>query len=189
MTINKFMSADILDYMASINISGKFQFLLVLASLLLVLMPNSAFASKEIHEHKSRVIEEGVPIPKIELKIFRDAMDGVNVHVKVKNYVLNAPDMATSLTGLSPEGLLQGHAHVFVNAQKRRRLYGSDIHIPQSWLQEGVNQIAISLNSHEHENWVAGKHAVMSSIFFDLSKDPIELHNFSSQPMDLHKHH
>ena len=152
--------------------------------LFVAIIKHHAFASKEIHEHSSRVIDEGVPIPKIELQIFRDAIDGVNVHIDVENYVLNAPNTVSDSSSAIVDGLLQGHAHVFVNAQKRRRLYGTDIHIPQDWLKEGVNQIAISLNSHEHENWVAGKHAIMSSVFFDLSKDPIVLHGFTSQPLE-----
>lgn len=150
----------------------------------------STNASVEIHEHKSRVIGEDVPIPKIEIQVFKDMMDGVNVHVAIENYELNAPDMAENPDGLTKDGLLQGHAHVFVNAEKLRRLYGSDIHIPASSLKEGVNQIAISLNSHQHENWVSGDHNIVSSVFFDLSKDPIVLHNFTSQPLEnKHAHH
>lgn len=143
----------------------------------------------EIHQHKSRDIGQGTPVPKIELSVFRDVMDGVNVHIEVANYVLNAPDLATkSIT--SEDGILQGHAHVFVNGTKRQRLYGSDIHIPKSWLKDGVNQVAISLNSHQHENWISDKQNIVGSIFLDLSKEELLLHNFTSQPIeDPHAHH
>ncbi|MEP0354878.1 MAG: hypothetical protein ABJH06_16865 [Paraglaciecola sp.] len=159
-------------------------------SLLMFILSDKALAVQEIHQHKSRDIGAETPIPKIELTIFKDMMDGVNIHVNVQNYLLNAPDIAKNPQSLTPEGFLQGHAHVFVNGQKRRRLYGSDIHIPLEWLKEGVNQIAISLNSHQHENWMSGEHNIVSSIFFDLSKDPIVLHDFTTQPLDSkHAHH
>ncbi|MEP1551889.1 MAG: hypothetical protein ABJJ44_13650 [Paraglaciecola sp.] len=157
--------------------------------LAITLQTNVIASSLEIHEHKSREIGKGTPVPRIELTVFRDTMDGVNVHVEVANYVLNAPDLATKTTQ-SPNGVLQGHAHVFVNGIKRQRLYGSDIHIPASWLKTGVNQVAISLNSHQHENWVADDQNVVGSIFIDLSRENIVLHNFTSQPItNKHAHH
>ncbi|MBO1255659.1 hypothetical protein J3L16_08185 [Alteromonas sp. 5E99-2] len=155
----------------------------------LFLSPFLFAANIEIHQHKSRDIGADTPIPKIELTAFRDVIDGVNIHVEIANYVLNAPDLATQSL-VSDKGLLQGHAHVFVNGTKRQRLYGKDIHIPQSWFKDGVNQVAISLNSHQHENWVSNEHNIMSSIFLDLSKDQFVLHNFSSQPIEKkHAHH
>ncbi|MFT2092188.1 hypothetical protein [Paraglaciecola sp. 2405UD69-4] len=150
----------------------------------------SVTANTEIHQHKTKAIGKGTPIPKIELLIFRDPMDGVNIHVNIENYALGAPDMVEAKQDLTAQGILQGHAHVFVNAQKRRRLYGNDIHIPKEWLKAGVNQVAISLNSHQHENWVSGDHNIVSSVFFDLSKEPIILHKFTSQPLERnHQHH
>lgn len=162
-------------------------------SLIFLILASSAVfslgATNQIHEHKSKDIGEGTPIPKIEIHVVKDPIDGVNVHVSVQNYTLNAPSSGEVET--DDDGILQGHAHVFVNAQKRQSLYGTDIHIPQAWLQDGVNQIAISLNSHNHENWVSEGHNIMSSVFFDLSQTPIVLHDFSSQPLDntLHAHH
>ncbi|MDA7745960.1 hypothetical protein N8878_01325 [Psychromonas sp.] len=146
-------------------------------------------ASTEIHQHKSIEIQSDTPIPKIELTAFRDSMDGVNIHIEVANYVLNAPDTAID-TLTTKNGYLNGHAHVFVNGTKRQRLYGNDIHIPNSWLQHGVNQVAISLNSHQHDNWTKNKQNIVGSIFFDLEKDELVLHNFTSQPIEnKHAHH
>ena len=147
---------------------------------------SSALASKEVHEHMSKEIGVNTPIPKIQLTVFRDAIDGVNVHIEVENYRLNAPNMASS----EESNILQGHAHVFVNAEKKQRLYGKDIHIPAEWLKEGVNQIAISLNSHQHENWIANKQNIVSSVFIDLDKPELVLHHFTSQPLENpHAHH
>ena len=149
-----------------------------------------AVASTEIHEHKALDIGEGTPVPKIELSAYRDATDGINIHVEIDNYVLNAPDLAIDTPDHKVAGVLQGHAHVFVNGIKRQRLYGNDLHVPQSWLIEGVNQVAVSLNSHQHENWMSGDHNIVGSIFLDLYKEPMVLHNFTSQPIEnKHAHH
>jgi hypothetical protein len=154
-----------------------------LGMLIAFTLQGSVLASTvEIHQHKAKDIGQGTPVPKIELTVFRDVMDGVNVHIEVANYVLNAPDIAVNNN--TQGAILQGHAHVFVNGTKRQRLYGSDIHIPQSWLKEGVNQVAISLNSHQHENWVANKQNIVGSVFLDLSKQELVLHNFTSQPIE-----
>lgn len=128
-----------------------------------VIAANSNAATTEIHQHKSLDIGD-MPVPKIQLSVFRDAIDGVNVNVKVQNYLLNAPD-----TVVMDSEVLQGHAHVFVNGLKKQRLYGDNIHIPKEWLQKGVNQIAISLNSHQHENWVKDNSNIVGSVFINLA--------------------
>lgn len=155
-----------------------------LASALAGLTLFAQAATTEIHQHKSLDIGD-MPVPKIELQVFRDAMDGINVSVNVQNYLLNAPD-----TMLKDSKLLQGHAHVFVNGVKKQRLYGSDIHIPQDWLKAGVNQVAISLNSHQHENWVKDNNNIVGSVFINMALPELVLHNYSSQPLvTAHAHH
>lgn len=145
---------------------------------------NTIAGTTEIHQHKSLDIGD-MPVPKIELNVFRDVMDGVNVSLNVQNYILNAPD-----TVIAEAEFLQGHAHVFVNGTKKQRLYGTDIHIPQQWLKAGVNQIAISLNSHQHENWVKDNNNIVSSVFINMAVPDLVLHNYSSQPLvTAHAHH
>ncbi|MDO6557906.1 hypothetical protein [Paraglaciecola chathamensis] len=162
--------------------------ILVIAATLFSVAANNALASTEIHEHKARDIGQGTLIPKIQLQVFRDQIDGVNIHVEVDNYLLNAPNSAKKESNAG--AILQGHAHVYVNGVKRQRLYGEDVHIPQSWLKSGVNQVAVSLNSHQHENWMSGDHNIVGSVFLDLSKKDIVLHTFTSQPIEnKHAHH
>lgn len=171
--------------------------LCIMAVTLFNVAGNMAFASTEIHEHKARDIGKGTPVPKIQLSAFRDPIDGVNIHMEVDNYLLNAPDLAAMTADNKVDGVLQGHAHVFVNGVKRQRLYGKDVHIPQTWLKEGVNQVAVSLNSHQHENWMSGDHNIVGSVFLDLSQQNIVLHYFTSQPIkstspeikNQHAHH
>ena len=156
----------------------------LMTCLILGVATNSLLA-KEIHQHKSLDIGD-MPIPKILLDVSRDEVDGVNVHVNIENYILNAPNSVDS----EHKDYLQGHAHVFVNGVKRQRLYGQDIHIPTEWLVKGVNQIAISLNSHRHENWVYENKSIVGSAFINPDAEELVLHNYSSQPLtNLHANH
>lgn len=151
---------------------------------------SQAGGTKEIHQHLAKDIGDHL-VPKIALSVFRDGMDGVNLHVDLAHYTLNAPDTKLPIEACS-RAQLQGHAHVFVNGEKVQRLYGQDMHIPQVWLNEGVNQIAVSLNSHEHENWTTDDKPIMSSVFIDLSTDQLVLHHYTSQPLMTeaqHHHH
>ena len=162
----------------SINIAS-------LMTCLILGVATNSLAAKEIHQHKSLDIGD-MPIPKILLDISRDEVDGVNVHVNIENYILNAP----SSVDTEHKDYLQGHAHVFVNGVKRQRLYGQDIHIPTEWLVKGVNQIAISLNSHRHENWVYENKSIVGSAFINPDAEELVLHNYSSQPLtNLHANH
>ena len=149
----------------------------------LVLVCSTAFAEKQIHQHSALEIPAGAPVPRIEIQVERDPIDGLNVLLIIENYVLNSP-----IDQLENAPVLQGHAHVFVNGQKKQRLYGNAIHIPQSWFRKGVNQIAISLNSHDHENWTKDGKSVVGSVFVDLDKEALVLHHFTSQPLE-HAHH
>ncbi|WP_246143363.1 hypothetical protein [Colwellia echini] len=161
------------------------------------MLSGKCFANKEVHNHIAKQLSPNTPVPKIAVTLFRDVIDGVNVHIEVENYILNAPDFSTSsktkalqnnTSGNEDSAVLEGHAHVFINSNKLQRLYGSDMHIPASALKKGVNQIAISLNSHQHENWMVGDHPIVSSVFFNLDTPDLILHQFSSQPL-THEHH
>lgn len=147
----------------------------------------TAHASKEVHQHNSLDIGDK-PIPKIQMHVERDPLDGVNVLISIENYRLNSPLVAAETAG-NPAAILQGHAHVFVNGKKRQRLYGQALHIPQEWLSKGVNQIAISLNSHQHENWMSDDKPIVSSVFINLALEKIVLHHYTTQPLTTARHH
>ncbi|MBU2885486.1 hypothetical protein KO507_06905 [Gilvimarinus agarilyticus] len=145
---------------------------------LLLLASFTQAAELEVHDHKSRDIEN-MPIPKIEIALARDAMDGVNLHVELQNYNMGSPSNA----GAQNNQWLSGHAHLFINGVKQQRLYATDVHIPAHWLKPGVNQIAVSLNSHQHENWTHSAKTIVGSVFFNPEADNLILHQYSSQPI------
>jgi len=150
-----------------------------------LLVSPSLLANKQVHEHKSIIVPEGKLMPKVSLEVFRDVKDGLNLHINTQNYRLNSPN---DKRPLDPK-LLQGHAHLFINGIKKQRVYGSYLHLPKSWFKQGINQIAVSLNSHKHENWVTDNQTIVSSLFVDLEKETLVQHHFSSQPSAPGHHH
>lgn len=150
---------------------------------LLILSCGFNLQAQEVHEHKMREVGH-YPVPQVSLQVYRDALDGVNLHIDVNQYLLNAPNHSVS----EQTDILQGHAHVFINGKKYQRLYGTDLHIPNDQLKSGVNQVAVSLNSHQHENWMANGKTIVSSVFIDLKQTPFILHTYSAQPVMLNNH-
>ena len=150
---------------------------------LVTLVPTPVLATKEIHQHKALEIAADIPVPEIELSVFRDETDGINLHINTNKYELNSPNAAYQGKYLS------GHAHLFVNGTKVQRVYGSYVHLPKSLFKGGVNQIAVSLNSHQHENYTKKGQNIVGSVFIDFAKAELVVHDFSSQPMTNHSHH
>ncbi|WP_046006345.1 hypothetical protein [Pseudoalteromonas rubra] len=144
----------------------------------------TAYADKDIHQHKSLEIEQQSLLPRVALTVVRDESDGLNLSIDIVNYVLNSPAVAENV-----QQSLTGHAHLFINGEKKMRVYGQYVHLPASWFKAGVNQIAVSLNSHQHENWTWKGNTVMGSVFIDLADPQLVLHQFSSQPLLSHHHH
>lgn len=164
------------------------QRLLTFAIILIGALLLAAVNAKEVHQHSMQVVPTN-KIPKIELLITRDPMDGINVHLNLDNYTLNAPSADNTNLEYAKDDILQGHAHVFINGNKYLRTYATDFHIPASALKQGVNQIAVSLNSHKHQNWVYQEQFIVSSVFLNLDEPQLVLHNYSSQPLSKQQAH
>ncbi len=158
--------------------------LLCLSAILLSLSLSSPVqASKEIHEHKLLELDASTPVPEIALAVFRDETDGINLHIRTNRYELNSPNAKPHSNYLS------GHAHLFVNGKKVQRVYAQYVHLPKDLFKQGINQIAVSLNSHQHENYTKKGQNIVGSVFIDFSKPELVVHDFSSQPMTDHSHH
>jgi len=137
------------------------KFIPLLLTALLSLSVNGA-AVKEIHQHKMLELSPDTPVPQITLEVYRDETDGVNVHIRTNQYVLNAPHSQAQ-----ESEFLTGHAHLFINSKKVQRVYGADVHLPASLFRQGVNQIAVSLISHQHENYTKKGQFIVVSLYID----------------------
>ncbi len=132
-----------------------------------------------VHNHTPRLVPEGATLPQLQVYLHKDESNGFNLQLVVRNYQLESPELA----GDAPNQLLEGHAHIMINGRKRIRLYSEWIHIDQSLLRKGTNQLTVTLNSHQHETWVISNQPVLSTVFFDPDMTEPVRHSFSSSPL------
>ncbi|MEM0955703.1 MAG: hypothetical protein AAGI24_16295 [Pseudomonadota bacterium] len=132
-----------------------------------------------VHNHQALVLPAQYRVPALEIRLFPDNSDGFNLQLRVENYQLESPEKA----GNAPEDMAEGHAHLMINGKKRVRIYGEWLHVDSSRLQPGINQLTVTLNSHDHYSWVVGKQPVLATVFLDPDKQPPVQHNFASHPL------
>lgn len=132
-----------------------------------------------VHNHQPLVLPEGYLQPQLEILLHDDESNGFNLQVVVKNYQLESPMLA----GDAPEGVAEGHAHLMINGKKRLRVYGEWLHLDKSLFRPGINQVTLTLNSHDHYTWVIDRQPVLATVFVDPALDPAVQHTFASHPL------
>lgn len=130
-----------------------------------------------VHDYQPVQVPSDVPLPQLALQLHRDAMEGINLHLTLQNFVLGPPENTTQA------GVLNGHAHLYVNGQKVQRIYGQHTHLPNALFRPGVNLITVSLNNHSHAVWQQGKKQLVASSYVNLEKESLVIHSFSSSPL------
>ena len=139
------------------------------------------------HSHMPIALPEGVPTPRLALRLQPDVMSGYNVELQLENYRLRLPPppprtMAQRMAPSLADGLAAGHAHLYINGEKKQRVYGRLLHVPAEWLRPGVNQISVSLNSDGHMVWTAQERKILATLFINPQAEPGLLHHFASFP-------
>lgn len=118
--------------------------------------------------HPAMPLPEGALVPEIRFEILPDMMDGYNLLIETKNFAPEIP--AASAAASSPEegGLrMRGHIHLYVNGQKKMRIYGDKTHLPVEWLNPGINSITLSVNNHMHGTFTYLDREIQSTIVID----------------------
>ena len=132
-----------------------------------------------VHNHEPLLVPDDFAPPALEIDIYPDASNGFNLHLRVANYQLEAPELA----GDAPQGIAEGHAHLIINGKKRLRIYGEWLHLDKSLFKPGINQLTVTLNSHDHYSWVLGRQPILATVFIDPAKTPAIQHQFASHPL------
>lgn len=96
------------------------------------------------HEHKMISIPDNVPIPKVELIVHEDAIQGWNLEIKTTNFDF-APDTINKDSVYN-----KGHAHLYINGKKVTRIYSNWFYLQN--LPSGENEIKVTLNTNKHED-------------------------------------
>lgn len=89
------------------------------------------------------VYPQDAPIPALEIAVLPDRVSGWNVRVDVTDFTF-APDRSGAQNALG-----QGHAHVYLNAEKIARLYGQWMHIARMPESDFTIRVALATNDHK----------------------------------------
>ena len=124
-------------------------------------------------------VPEGRPLPQIALELARDSEDGFNLHVELRNFHMESPSFSSG----SYDGILSGHAHLYLNGKKLTRLYSADLHLPARLFREGINSLQLSINDHNHAVWAVDKEPIQATILMNPARDPFQMSHYSSSPI------
>jgi len=117
--------------------------------------------------HASRVLPSNISVPQIKLELLADKMDGFNLELILKNYELGPPNPINK----TDSGVVEGHAHLYINGTKVQRVYGPYVHLPRHLFIDGVNKLSVSLNDHNHQAWQLNSgEDVMATLLIDSRK-------------------
>ncbi len=131
------------------------------------------------HGHTPVSLPKDSLTPKLTISLSPDSMSGYNLHLEIAQFQLESP----LNMGNAPKNTVEGHAHLYINGEKIQRVYGNDVHIPGKHFKEGMNQINVTLNNHDHKAWQKDGKEIISSVFINTEKETLVSHQFSSFPV------
>lgn len=140
------------------------------------------------HSHLPIAAPTGAPAPALSLQLSPDAMSGYNLRLILENFSMMPPpfglsDMADMMRDSTDKnGVIEGHAHLYINGTKIQRLYGRDAHLPANLFRSGINQITVSINNHGHMYWTFDERQVLATLFINPASEQIVAHRFESFP-------
>lgn len=133
-----------------------------------------------MHQHRPVEMPAELPVPSLTLALFPDAMSGYNLHIAAQRFTLGPPQFAND----TAPHWLSGHGHLYVNGEKKQRVYGIDLHLPGTWFKPGLNQISVTLNDHEHNVWTYQGNEMVATLFINTQREQVVVHHFTSIPSD-----
>ena len=110
------------------------------------------------HQHGNAREIQGAAAPSLELRAVADSAGGYNLQLLVDNFRFSPENI-----GRATEAI-EGHAHLYVNGQKKSRLYGPWFHLPEEWLQPGENIVRVTLNDNRHAPWTSDGRMIAAEI-------------------------
>ncbi len=162
----------------------QFSYTLLFSSMLsLSMMALAGHPGEEVTgmKHPPLMMPQELATPSLALSLNPDAMSGYNLTLALKLYQLIPPQLASQ----SKPKLLEGHAHLTINGKKIQRVYGKYLHLPSGLFIEGVNQITVSLNNHDHQAWQLAKgdkkgEVILATLIIDTRHSKLIVSHYSS---------
>lgn len=118
--------------------------------------------------HPTEPLAENVLVPSVSFSVSADSMDGYNLILHLHNFHVTVPlDGAEDIISTANGFVMSGHLHLYLNGKKMMRVYGNAVHVPKSWVDDGINTITLSINNHQHGTFTYQDNEVQSTIIFD----------------------
>lgn len=119
--------------------------------------PEVPSADTTAHRHGAPLIlTESDDVPEVRLAVEPDPVSGWNLNIQVERFVFAAE--RAGLAHVPGEG----HAHIYVNGEKRARAYGPWVHIDA--LPPGAVEITVTLNTNDHRDLLLGGAVLSASV-------------------------
>lgn len=121
-------------------------------------------------QHPLIEVPDGQSVPKMQVWIFPDRMDGFNVFLETRDFLFTPQDAGSEAV---PN---QGHAHLYINGRKVARMYSPWHHLPAASLREGINRLEVEFSSNDHSVWSVAGQPVGADVLIDTNDadgDPI----------------
>lgn len=155
---------------------------------LLVMFSLTAWGKME-HSHMPIAVPESVKPVALSLVLTKDTMSGFNLTLHTRHYNLMPPrqglsmdeSMAASINATS--GYVEGHAHLYINGEKIQRVYGENIHLPETLFKQGTNSISVTLNNHGHMAWTMAGKKIIATLYVGSVLSAEIKHKFESFPL------
>ena len=96
------------------------------------------------HAHEPLHVDDLESIPSVELRGYVDASSGVNLELVTQNFTFTPEHV--NLDNVDN----QWHAHVYVNREKKSRVYGNWFYLSTKELNNGEYEISVDLNGTDH---------------------------------------
>ncbi|SEL89033.1 hypothetical protein SAMN05444413_12027 [Roseivivax marinus] len=103
----------------------------------------------ERHDHATQLsLPSDAQAPTLDVSVEPDPASGWNLHLATTGFAF-AP-----LSASGAHVLGEGHAHLYVNGQKRARIYGAWTHLAE--LPAGDVELRVTLNANDHRPLAVG---------------------------------
>lgn len=141
--------------------------------------PENHLLDHSVMHQERLVVPQGMATPQLALRLSKDATDGFNLHIELRNFLMESPDFKSA----GPESMIRGHAHLYLNGVKLTRVYAGDLHLPARLFRSGINSLQVSINDHNHAVWAIGQEPIQATILMNPALEQFQMSHYSSSPI------
>jgi hypothetical protein len=114
----------------------------------------------DIHSHETLEITSE-EVPTLEIEVIKDEKSGYNLEIKTENFnFISTANYNRDIFASSSSASTFGHAHLYINGEKITRIYSNSYYLGEL---EGHNEISITLNSNNHEDYTIDGKVIKAS--------------------------